>query len=429
MQDINDFKYLIKTKLSEKYPNIDGWFSSLTFAYDIQTAQLTIGFPHKFFASWFFTQHKEEFEHCLKSNALMIYGVTPTLVYTQNIQKPKNENNFFEKIKIEKKDDVFKNFIYNSKNEFAVMVAKEIIKNPFLNKYNPLIFYGKNCTGKTTLLQCIATAIVHKHFQAHHVFNADSDVFCDLLYEYDIKDICNKYSVFIIDDLHDDIISNLEKKFIQFVKFCVKNNILVICATTQNSQFSMQWIEKLQSHIYSVMLVHVKNSDIDVRMRYILSKCEKYNIKLHKESILLLAQRCINIDILKSVFLKIDAFVSLYNRQLKKQDVENILFSENEEIKNLSPDAIISFVAKYFTISEENILGNKKNPDIVHARYMTMYLCRDLLGLSYPAIGKIFGGKDHSTVIYAIKKIKHLADTNNICKLWGQLYALNSWPC
>jgi chromosomal replication initiator protein len=103
--------------------------------------------------------------------------------------------------------------------------------------------------------------------------------------------------------------------------------------------------------------------------------------------------------------LKIAAYKKLTQQAITQQNIEKIL-QHAEAHSPVSAQDIIRRVAAYFSLSPEEITGRQRKPALVFARQTAMYLCRDILGVSYPALGQIFGGKDHSTVIYGIRKIE-----------------------
>ncbi len=394
------------------FPNIEGWFYSLNIEYDESLSLITVGFPHIFFSRWFSEECEEYFTKSIYKVCEQNSKNIPTINYLKPLKEKKNTENIPSNIFLANKlQDFFETFIHNNKNEFPFKVACEIAKNPFESKYNPLIFYGKTCTGKTTFLQCIKSYITQHHFHENLIFYGDIETLIKL-FSNDVQSVVNKFSIFIIDNIQDEFIKEYQSFFYEFIKLCNFRKKQVIGAYTHNYKNNLAWIDNLRHSVNSTLLMHLKESDIDVRMRYATVQCHKLSLHLKKENILLLAQKCMTVCILHSVLLKISVFSKLSNTLVKREDIENILNSENDEIKNLTPNAIITFIADYFEMTEENILSTKKNPDIVHARYVTMYLCRELLGLSYPSIGKIFGGKHHSTVIHAIKKIKKKTDTN-----------------
>ena len=106
-----------------------------------------------------------------------------------------------------------------------------------------------------------------------------------------------------------------------------------------------------------------------------------------------------------------EAFAAVHGRSLTPADLENIVRTGGAE-RPPGCREILNEVARGLNLRPEDILGSRRRPDLVLARQVAMYLCRQKLGLSYPELGRAFGGRDHSTVIHAIKKIKKLLISN-----------------
>ena len=104
---------------------------------------------------------------------------------------------------------------------------------------------------------------------------------------------------------------------------------------------------------------------------------------------------------------------SLLGRELSEQDLLNIV-RQGGDSSALTPQLIVSIVGEHCGVPAKEILGEKRRPDLVQARQLAMYLCRELLGHSYPVIGRMFGGKDHSTVMHGVKKIKLLQESDRL---------------
>ena len=104
---------------------------------------------------------------------------------------------------------------------------------------------------------------------------------------------------------------------------------------------------------------------------------------------------------------------SLLGRDLSEQDILNIV-RQSGDGSALTPQLIVSIVGEHCGVPAKEILGEKRRPDLVQARQLAMYLCRELLGHSYPVIGRMFGGKDHSTVMHGVKKIKLLQERDRL---------------
>ncbi len=404
----------LQEKINEIYPlkNIEGWLSALGLQWHLPTRTVEVYFPHMFFGAWFAEEAQYYFEKALCEVIFSAYALTPHIVYKKAPPK-QHTSPILTQNTIRQQTDYFEEFIHNTKNEFPLALLREMAQKPFVAKYNPFIMYGSTSTGKTQILQCLTKALHKIHALEQRLFYGNTEDFSTSLSTLGARGLCQKYDFFIIDTL-DNIqpLLPIQIIFKDFLEACVAQKIQMVFASTISPEQEKDLDNSLRSRLNAGLVVQLKNSDIDVRMRFVVKYAKQLGIKLSKEHILLLAQRCKNIAMLRGVLLKIEAFSQLHQGTLQTIDMENILRPFADEEKNLTPDAIVSCIASYFEMNEEHILGNKRDPDMVRARQVSMYLCRDLLGLSYPAIGKVFGGKDHSTVMYAIKKIKKLTDTN-----------------
>ncbi|MEG1609754.1 MAG: helix-turn-helix domain-containing protein, partial [Bilophila sp.] len=132
-----------------------------------------------------------------------------------------------------------------------------------------------------------------------------------------------------------------------------------------------------------------------------------------REHRLVLAQHCQDLRRLSGVILRVTSHRSLLGRDLSEQDLLNIV-RQSGDSSALTPQLIVSIVGEHCGVATKDILGEKRNPDLVQARQIAMYLCRELLGHSYPVIGRMFGGKDHSTVMHGVKKIKLLQEHDRL---------------
>jgi len=146
-------------------------------------------------------------------------------------------------------------------------------------------------------------------------------------------------------------------------------------------------------------------------------------LPLSKEQVLTLAQRFQNFRALGGILIKLLAFRELVRRDISARDFEQILSNtEERDQPQITVEVVIDTVCQHYQVSKKDVLGEDRRQNIALARQVAMYLCRHMLGLSYPALGRSFGGKDHSTVIYSVKKIHEIQeDTKEMKQLLKDL--------
>jgi chromosomal replication initiator protein len=162
----------------------------------------------------------------------------------------------------------------------------------------------------------------------------------------------------------------------------------------------------LRARLEGGLTVQLSKPDLDVRVKFVQDHCQRKSIGLTKAQMLTLAQRHADFRTLTGMLNKFQAYRELLKRDISDSIFENILgHGQGVARPKLSPQTIIYTVAKRFKLDPQDITGHSRKKGVVLARQTAMLLCREELGLSYPALGKLFGGKDHSTVLYSIKKV------------------------
>ena len=169
----------------------------------------------------------------------------------------------------------------------------------------------------------------------------------------------------------------------------------------------------LLSRLETGLWAELPEPDLDVRLRYAQQQAKFRRLPLSREHLLLIAQHCPDVRRLSGVILRVASHRSLIGRDLSEQDLLNIV-RQGGDGSALTPQLIVSIVGEHCGVPPKEILGEKRRPDLVQARQLAMYLCRELLGHSYPVIGRMFGGKDHSTVMHGVKKIKLLQESDRL---------------
>ena len=416
MSEIKDKikKILIQNNFSKE--TIKVWFDPLTIELDGE--KIYIIFQHKFL----YDNYKIKFKDIIESKIELDFKYK-IITLNSNKQTTRNKKSGIkENKKYLNNNFTFKNFIYNKKNLFPIVSAKEICKHK-IAKYNPFVIYGESSTGKTHLLKAIVNEIL-KNKPKEKILLINSD---ELNNKYIIKfkknhisfkQYINSYNYLIIDDFQEILnFNNLQKELITIFDLFYEQNKQMIFSYTGKYLLLDKLDKKLKSRLEWGVIVNLKKPDIDIRTRFIHKFCEDKKLNLSNEQILILAQKFNNLRNIKGILLKILAYTQLVNNDLKEKDFFSILNTVQEKrIENLTFDNIIDIVADEMSLERDDILSSKREKEIVKARQVCMFLCRKLLKYSYPEIGKFFGGKDHSTVIYSVKKIQKLKEDSQFMK-------------
>ena len=308
----------------------------------------------------------------------------------------------------------FETFVVGNSNRFAHAAALAVGNQPG-KAYNPLFLYGGVGLGKTHLMHAIGNRILEND-RNMNVLYVTSEKFTNQLVNA-IKD--NKNEVFrskyrSIDVLLiDDIQFIAGKERIQEEFFHTFNSLYEdgkqIILSSDKPPRDIQFLEdRLKSRFEWGLLADISCPDYETRLAILRKKAQDENILIDDFILSDIANKIdSNIRELEGVFNKIVARASLIHSPITIELAENIINEfKYESEKVISCDFIKETVAKYFSINKDDLSGNKRSNDIAFPRQIAMYLCREIANMSFPQIGIDFGGRDHSTVMHACKKIE-----------------------
>ena len=169
-------------------------------------------------------------------------------------------------------------------------------------------------------------------------------------------------------------------------------------------------------------MIELLPPDADVRLRYVQRQCREWRLPLSAAAMMRIAGDCAHIRRLQGILCRLRALSRLREQTPTEQDVENLLRGATPRRQDYKD--IMEAVARQYGLHADDLASDKRHPRLVLARQIAMYVCRRNLGLSYPELGRAFGGKDHSTVIHAVKKIeKMLVNDKNVHKLVASVAA------
>ena len=316
----------------------------------------------------------------------------------------------------------FETFVVGNNNRFAHAAALAVGNEPS-KSYNPLFLYGGVGLGKTHLMHAIGNRILENNPNTN-VLYVTSEKFTNQLINA-IKDnknefFRNKYrniDVLLIDDIQ--FIAGKERvqeEFFHTFNSLYEDGKQIIISSDKPPR-DIQFLEdRLKSRFEWGLLADISCPDYETRLAILRKKAGDENIIIDDFILSNIANKIdSNIRELEGVFNKIVARASLTHSPITIELSEKIINEfkyENEKV--ISCDFIKETVAKYFSISKDDLSGNKRSNDIAFPRQIAMYLCREVANMSYPQIGIDFGGRDHSTVMHACKKIeKEVKEKNN----------------
>ncbi|MBR3254905.1 MAG: chromosomal replication initiator protein DnaA [Clostridia bacterium] len=309
----------------------------------------------------------------------------------------------------------FDNFVVGSYNRFAHAASLAVGDTPY-TAYNPLFIYGGAGLGKTHLLYAIGNRILENNRNAKVLYVTSekfTNQFINALADAKIQAFRNKYreiDVLLIDDIQ--FIAGKERiqeEFFHTFNTLYENEKQIVLSSDQPPR-SIKFLEdRLVGRFEWGLLADISPTDYETRLAILRKKTQAENIAIDDFILSDIATKIdSNIRELEGVYQKIVAHATLTQAPITIELAEKIIneFISKKE-KKISSEYIQDTVAKYFNISKDDIASNKRSNDIAYPRQIAMYLCRDVANMPFKKIGQDFGGKDHSTVMHACKKIEN----------------------
>ncbi|NBU93677.1 MAG: chromosomal replication initiator protein DnaA [Actinobacteria bacterium] len=312
---------------------------------------------------------------------------------------------------------VFETFVIGASNRFAHAAAVAVAEAP-AKAYNPLFIYGESGLGKTHLLHAIG-AYAKELYGSTRVRYVSSEEFTNDFIN-SIRD--DKASVFQkryrdLDILLVDDIQFLENKertqeefFHTFNTLYNANKQIVISSDRPPKQLTTLE-DRLRSRFEWGLITDIQPPELETRIAILRKKAAQDKLNAPDDVLEYIASKIsTNIRELEGALIRVTAFASL-NRQLVDLSLAEIVLKDliqDEGGPEITGPTIMAQTASYFSLSVEDLCGTSRSRVLVNARQIAMYLCRELTELSLPKIGQAFGGRDHTTVMHADRKIRQL---------------------
>lgn len=326
----------------------------------------------------------------------------------------------------------FETFVVGPFNEIAFAAANAVAKSPGI-AYNPLFIYGETGRGKTHLTQAVGNYI-KKTYAQKRVFYLTAERFgFDFMNAINsrtiptFKEKYRSYDVLIVDDIQFfSKKGTLQEEFFHLFNTLHDCNKQIICSSDRHPNVIPDITERLQSRFISGMTVAIQEPDHESRMAII--KAKALSLGLHFSDYVI---EQLSLAVPGNIR-EIEGMLNtvLIQTQLKgaldDEAIKEIIKSTTKPKRSVSVKNIITKIAEFYGVDESSMYAKTRKREIVRPRQIIMYILREDFHLSYPAIGTVFGGRDHTTVIHACEKVKNdlLADEdlkNQVVEIRGML--------
>ncbi len=314
----------------------------------------------------------------------------------------------------------FDNFIVGSSNKFAHAAAMAVAEKPSSNIYNPLFIYGNSGVGKTHLMKAIKNSIT-KNFPNYNIVFITGEEFTNELVQA-IRNQSTEYfherfrsaDVLLIDDIH--FIAG--KEYAQEEFFNTFNSLYPekqIVVTSDRSPKEINTLEeRIRSRLESGILADMSTPDFETRVGILKTKSEQLGINLSDDIVYYVAEQLkSNVRQLEGIIKKLHAYITIHNNNVSLPLIQGYIRDVvHESLPDpITVDRIVTEVSRTYNVSIDDIYSKKKSADIAFARQVSIFIVSQMMDMSSTEIGKKFG-KDHTTVLYTVDKIKKLLKNN-----------------
>jgi chromosomal replication initiator protein len=326
----------------------------------------------------------------------------------------------------------FSNFVVGSSNRLAFSAAQLVVEKPG-QAYNPLFLYGPAGVGKTHLMWAISTEISKLNPDARIAYVTSEQIISEFVQAIRKGEkFTNKYrqvDVLLVDDMQ--FIAGAEKtqeEFFHTFNTLHQNNRQIVLCSDRPPKEIPTLEARLRSRFEWGMVADIQTPDLETRIAIVMQKAQEKGIELEEPVAELIARSAeMNIRELEGALTKVLGYCLAHNTNLTFEIAEIALGEQSSQKKRVEVKDILQKTANYFNISYDEIIGTRRNKEIVLPRQIAMYFMRTELHLSFPIIASRLGGRDHTTVMHGVKKLEKIipSDSNlasDITKLKAEIF-------
>jgi len=409
----------ILDELAEEVPaaRFDAWIRPIHAT--VKNHCLTLSVPSRFFLDNLKDHHEQTIRHMVRDkfgDSVTVEFCVDASLTPERMAAP--EKTHQDSARVDGFIDPrfsFSNFVVGPSNEFCHAACRAVSDQPG-TVYNPLYLYGGVGLGKTHLINAVANELLKKPritiaYRTSERFTNELILAIRNGTTQQFRNRYRKADVLIIDDVQfiAGKASTQEEFFHTFnALYEVRKQIVLTSDRPPREMNHLQ--ERLKSRFGCGLVADIQPPSLETRQAILIRKAELAGIRLPEDVASLLATRITsNVRELEGALTRLTAHATLtgcvINMDFSKRVLRDLL---HEEIRAVSTEDIQKYVANYYNIRLQDMKSKKRSRNIAFPRQVAMYCCKILTSLSLPEIGECFGGRDHTTILYAARKIEGL---------------------
>ena len=300
-------------------------------------------------------------------------------------------------------------------NRFAQAAALSVAERP-ARSYNPLFIHGDAGLGKTHLLQAIGS-YVHDNYPGSQTLYVSTETFLNEFVDAirtggksEFKRRYREIDVLLVDDVQFlEGKEGLQEEFFHTFNTLYQANKQIVMSSDRPPDAISTLEDRLRSRFKMGLITDIQPPDLETRMAILRKKAEHETQLVTPDVLEFIASNVTdNIRELEGALIRVCAYGALNDRPITVEVATDVLrdLVTARQPRPITPDLIIDTTSEMFGFTRDEITGQRRHRPLVTARQIAMYVFRELTDLSYPAIAREFGGRDHTTVIHAVDKIK-----------------------
>lgn len=413
----------IKNKVTKEQFNT--WFSNI-YVSDFTEKRINIITPNLFVKECLSSNYTDliitSINEVNKSKPEIIFqcnDINNNELKNKNRLKSNKKNNYKSPVSNVNKNYTFENFVAGPCNKLAYAASQLVIESPGY-MYNPLYIHGHTGTGKTHLLQSIYLTFSSNNYSNNALYITCEDLINNIVttlkngYSEQFRKKLREVDILLIDDIHFLSKSDISKEeFFHTFNALYNSQKQIVLSSDRKPEEIPDIEERLISRFNWGLTCTLNPPDFETSLAIIEKKSLDLGINLPLDVIQLIAKNITsNVREIESSILKIKENSLINKCHIHLELAKNTLYEYLNKSKNISFEDILKVIAKEFDLNTTRLLSKNRSKSITLPRQIAMYLTRKLTKLSYNEIGCYFGGRDHTTVMYAYEKVKKLKMEN-----------------